>query len=67
MLWASATAKALAKLAADELLGLTDKFGPFALLGFSVGATASQIPSNAAVFGSLLSPRDRMSVLSRHA
>ncbi|CAE7778695.1 grsT [Symbiodinium pilosum] len=34
-------AQALAKLAADELLGLTDKFGPFALLGFSVGATAS--------------------------
>ncbi|CAE7341857.1 unnamed protein product [Symbiodinium microadriaticum] len=34
-------AEALAKLAAEELLSLSEHFGPFALLGFSVGATAS--------------------------
>ena len=33
--------KALAKLAAQELLSLNEHFGPFGLLGFSVGATAS--------------------------
>ncbi|CAE7230359.1 grsT [Symbiodinium necroappetens] len=35
-------AEALAKLAAEELLSLSEHFGPFALLGFSVGATASK-------------------------
>eukprot|EP00439_Symbiodinium_sp_Y106_P056353 s2910_g7.t3 len=34
-------AEALAKLAAQELLSLNEHFGPFGLLGFSVGATAS--------------------------
>ena len=36
--------QALAKLAAEELLSLTERLGPFGLFGFSVGATASRSP-----------------------
>ena len=62
--------KALAKLAAEELLSLSEHFGPFALLGFSVGATASKslshgFPCTAKPFGKALKVYSRLCACTR--